>query len=126
MKTEYDITTKDKEMSYTAFILASLIKLGLSPSNKGTYYLRDLILLALQNNVSDDIHLKELREKLAKLKGISAKTIKSNIDYAFQYKNTEKAEKNFETLLGIEYDSYFITVKTVMALILNAITMTQK
>ena len=64
--------------------------------------------------------------QLAKIKGISAKTIKSNIDYAFQYKNTEKAEKNFETLLGIEYDSYFITVKTVMALILNAITMTQK
>ncbi len=46
MKTEYDVFTKDKEkISYRAFIQATLIELGLSPTSKGTYYLRDIIIL---------------------------------------------------------------------------------
>ena len=48
MKTEYGILTKDKsKISYCSFIQAILIELGLSPTSKGTYYLRDIILLAL-------------------------------------------------------------------------------
>ena len=49
MKTKYDIFTKDKEkMSYRAFIQAKLIELGLSPTSKGTFYLRDIITLAIE------------------------------------------------------------------------------
>lgn len=56
MKTEYGILTKDKsKISYCSFIQAILIELGLSPTSKGTYYLRDIILLALQENSFNDI-----------------------------------------------------------------------
>jgi len=111
------------EISYKSFILAILLKLGLNLSNKGTFYLTDMILIALQltNIYDNDIDLKQLREKLATIKNISPITIKTNIDYAFKCRNTLKAEKNFETIFGFEYDDYYITTKSIISLILNQI-----
>ena len=124
MKTEYDIFTKDKvKISYCAFIQATLIELGLSPTSKGTYYLRDMILLAIQENNFNDISLINLRDKLAKIKNIAPDTIKSNIDYTFRFKNTAKAQKSFETIFNIKYDEYYITAKSLTNLIISLIYM---
>lgn len=101
MQYNYDVFTKDNvKISYSSFIQAILIELGLSPSNRGTYYLRDIILLAIQENNFHDISLIELRNKLAKLNNVSACTIKSNIDYTFKFKDKSKAQKNFEKIFG--------------------------
>ena len=92
MEIKYEISTKDKlEISYRAYILSSLLSLGFSSTNKGTFYLRDLILIAIQSNFNDsDIRLKDLRNILAKQKGVSPKTIKSYIDYAFKFRDIQK------------------------------------
>ena len=123
MEIKYEISTKDKlEISYRAYILSSLLSLGFSSTNKGTFYLRDLILIAIQSNFNDsDIRLKDLRNILAKQKGVSPKTIKSYIDYAFKFRNTQKAENNFENIFGFEYDSYFITAKSIISLMVGLI-----
>ena len=119
---KYDIFTKDKEkISYRTFIQTILIELGLSPSTKGTYYLRDIIILAIQESNFNNFSLIELRKKLATKNNLSEKTIKSNIDYTFKYKNTYKAQKNFELIFNIKYDEYFLTAKTLINLIINLI-----
>lgn len=124
METKYDIFTKDKiKISYCAFIQATLIELGLSPTSKGTYYLRDIILLAIQEDNFDDISLIDLISKLAKIKNIPSYTIKSNIDYTFRFKDTTKAQKSFESIFNIKYDEYYITAKTLTNLIINLIYM---
>lgn len=124
MKTKYDVFTKDKEkISYCAFIQAKLIELGLSPTSKGTYYLRDIITLAIQEYSSNDISLIDLRNKLAVKENTTANTIKSNIDYTFKFKDTSKAEENFETIFNIKYDEYYITAKSLTNLIVSLIYM---
>lgn len=124
MKTEYDIFTKDKrKISYVAFIQSILLELGLSSTSKGTYYLRDIIVIAIQDYNLNDVNIIGLINKLAKIKNTSAHKIKSNIDYTFKYKNTLKAEKNFETIFNIKYDEYYITPKSVTNLIINLIYM---
>jgi len=118
MVSKYDISTKDKkEMSYRTFVFALLINLGFNPSNKGTFYLRDLILLAINN--SEDIGLKELRKQLANKKRISQTKIKTNIDYAFKCIDNTKTENNFKDIFHFEYDIYFMTAKTLINLIIN-------
>ena len=122
MSKQYDIFTKDKEkISYRAFIQTILIELGLSPTSKGTYYLRDIITLAIQESNFNNFSLIDLRKKLAIKENLSEKTIKSNIDYTFKYKNTYKAQKNFESIFNIKYDEYFLTAKTLMNLIISLI-----
>lgn len=124
MKTKYDVFTKDKEkISYRAFIQAKLIELGLSPTSKGTFYLRDIITLAIQEYNYNDISLIDLRNKLAKRENTTANTIKSNIDYTFKFKDTSKAEENFETIFNIKYDEYYITAKSLTNLIVSLIYM---
>lgn len=119
---KYDIFTKEKgKISYRTFIQTILIELGLSPSTKGTYYLRDIIILAIQESNFNNFSLIELRKKLATKNNLSEKTIKSNIDYTFKYKNTYKAQKNFELIFNIKYDEYFLTAKTLINLIINLI-----
>ena len=79
MNTVYDVSTKDNsKISYCSFIQTTLLNLGLSPSSKGTYYLRDIILLAIQEDKFEDINLKHLQNKLAKNKNILPSTIKTN------------------------------------------------
>lgn len=120
MVSKYDISTKDKkEMSYRAFVFALLINLGFNPSNKGTFYLRDLILLAIRNNA--DIWLKELRKQLASKKHISQMKIKTNIDYAFKCIDSTKTKNNFKNIFHFEYDIYFMTAKTLINLVINLI-----
>lgn len=125
MKNKYEISTKDKiEISYRAFILSSLLNLGFSPTTKGTYYLRDLILLALQTNFKDrDIAIKSLTNQLAEQIKIPPNKIKSNMDYAFKYRNDQKAHNHFKDLFGITYDPYFLTAKSIISLMLNLIYM---
>lgn len=120
MISKYDISTKEKnEMSYRAFVFALLIDIGFNPSNKGTFYLRDLILLAMNN--SEDIGLKELRKQLANKKHISQTKIKTNIDYAFKCINSIKTKNNFKNIFHFEYDTYFMTAKTLINLIISLI-----
>ncbi len=115
------------ELKYRTFILNILIQLGLSPSCKGIYYLTDLILLAIKYNdfIDIDINLKELRESLSNEKHISAKSIKSNIEYSIQYRNNGITKGNFKNLFNLDYDISFITTKSIISLILNLIYTTQ-
>lgn len=119
------------ELKYSSFVFNILLQLGLSPSCKGTYYLRDIILLAIKYNdfVNIDTNLRELREILAKECNNSAKSIKSNIEYTIKYINYTKAKANFKKLFGLDYDIYFITPKSIIGLILTLIqnnTMSEK
>ena len=124
MNTVYDVSTKDNgKISYCSFIQTTLLNLDLSPSSKGTYYLRDIILLAIQEDNFEDINLKHLQNKLAKNKNILPSTIKTNIDYSFRIKNTSKAKDNFETIFNIKYDEYYLTAKTLTNLIYSLIYM---
>lgn len=127
MKVNNVVTINQIELSYRAFIQKALIQLGLSPTNKGTYYLRDLIILALQKyNFNDnDINLTDLIQQLSNQKHISTNTIKSNIDYAFRYKDNAKAEENFEKIFNIKYDTYYITAKSIINLIVSLIYLQQ-
>lgn len=120
MVSEYDISTKEKnKMSYRTFVFVLLINLGFSPNNKGTFYFRDLILLAISN--SEELGLKELRKQLANKKHISQDKIKTNIDYAFKCIDNQKTKNNFENIFHFEYDIYFITAKTLINLVVNLI-----
>lgn len=121
MVNKYDIYTEDKkEMSYRTFVFALLINLGFNPSNKGTFYLRDLILLAMKN--SEDIGLKELRKQLANKKHISQTKIKTNIDYAFKCIDSTKTKNNFNNIFHFEYNIYFMTAKTLINLVISLIS----
>ena len=129
MISKYDISTKDKiEVSYRDFILYILLQIGLQPSNKGIYYLRDLILLALQeyNFIENDVNITDLRNKLSIIKHLSPLTIKTNIEYAFKYRDISKGEKNFKNIFGFEYDTYYMTAKTITNFIISLIYSKEK
>ena len=129
MISKYDISTKDKiEVSYRDFILYILLQIGLQPSNKGIYYLRDLILLALQeyNFIENEVKNTDLINKLANIKHISAANIRTNIDYAFKFKDTTKAEINFKKIFNFEYDAYYMTAKTITSFIISLIYSKEK
>ena len=124
MKNKYDFSTKDKvENSYREFILSILLNLGFRATCRGTFYLRDLILIAImQTDISEnDISLKRLILSFSKLKNIPSAIIKTNIEYTFKNIDIEKAEKNFNKIFNLEYDIYFITPKSIISLIVSLI-----
>ena len=108
---------------YRVFIFNSLLQLGLSPSCKGTYYLRDIIILAIKYSdfVNIDINLKELYIILANEKNISYTKVNSCIEYAINTRNEIKTKTNFNNIFQLDYDIYFMTAKSIINLIVTLI-----
>lgn len=107
MISEYDTCTKDKvKVSYLLYVM--LFELGLSPSNRGTIYLKELIEYIALNNLYDYSY-KEILQKFIDDKHYEKKNIKSNIKNALYRIDYTKAEKNFEKYLNIQFDTYYLS-----------------
>ncbi len=116
MKTEYDISTKEKEISCLELVDDILYgKLGLKPSNGGTKYLRDLILYIYAKNnyefcVENELRL-FIKEKNLKC---NFKTVKSKIVYAINNARKECLEKNFYYVFKSDYNFYYLSIKNIV------------
>ncbi len=109
MKSEYGNHTKDKVI-YSLY--AILFDLGLSPSNKGTIYLKELIEYIISNHLYDHAY-KEILEQF----NYDLRKLQSNIKNAIYRLDTSKAEKNFEKYFSIEFDTYYLSPNKFVSLI---------
>lgn len=112
MKSEYG-STKDK-VTYSLYAL--LFDLGLSPSNKGTIYLKELIKYIISNNLYDHTY-KELLGQFASENHYDLKKIQSSIKNTLYRLDTAKAEKNFEKYFAIQFDAYYFSPNKFISLI---------
>lgn len=107
MKSVYDTCTKDKvKVSYSLY--AMLFELGLSPSNKGTIYLKELIEYIILNNLYDYSY-KEILQLFINDNSYEKKNIQSNIKNSLYRINYTKAKSNFEKYLNLQFDSYYLS-----------------
>lgn len=112
MKEIYDTTTKDKVIvSYSI-----LFELGLSPSNKGTIYLKELIDFIILNNLYDFSYKKNL-ELFSNENNYNFENIKSNIKNSLYRINYLKAQKNFEKYLNLPFDPYYLSPSKFISII---------
>jgi len=107
MKFEYDTCTKDKvKVSYSLY--AMLFELGLSPSNKGTIYLKELIEYIILNNLYDYSY-KEILSLFIADNNYDKKNIQNNIKNTLYRINYIKAKNNFEKYLNLQFDTYYLS-----------------
>ncbi len=121
MKTECDICTKEKRISYSEFVDDILIdKLGMSITNSGTKYLRELIIYIYLKDPFEIFVDKEIKSFL-KDNNINKNfnTIKNKIKYAIDYANIEKIKNNFYVVFKVEYNPYFLTTKHIVEIVIN-------
>lgn len=112
MKSEYG-STKDK-VTYSLY--AMLFDLGLSPSNKGTIYLKELIEYIISNTLYDSTY-KEISKQFAEENNYDLRKLQSNIKNAIYRLDTSKAQKNFEKYFSIEFDTYYLSPNKFVSLI---------
>ena len=121
MKTEYDISTKEKEMSYLLlvdFILYS--KLGFRPANSGSRYLKEIIIYIFEKETEDYSIESEIKEYIKKKKiNKNYKTIKSKIIYSINNVKKDIIKKNFQEVFRVEYDVYYLSTKNIIELMIN-------
>lgn len=107
MKSVYDTCTKDNvKVSYSLYTM--LFELGLSPSNKGTIYLKEVIEYIVLNGLYDYSYKKVL-ELFIHEKHYELKNIKDNIKNTLYRVDYAKAKKNFETYLKLPFDVYYFS-----------------
>lgn len=111
------------ELKYSSFIFNTLLQLGFSPSCKGTYYLKDIILLSIKYSDFANIEtsLKELYTILANERNTSYAKVNSCIEYAINTRNETKSKNNFNNVFHLDYDIYFMTAKSIISLIVTLI-----
>ena len=97
-------------------LYAILFDLGLSPSNKGTIYLKELIEYIIFNHLYDHAY-KEILEQFAEENNYDLRKLQSNIKNAIYRLDTSKAEKNFEKYFSIEFDTYYLSPNKFVSLI---------
>lgn len=112
MKSEYG-STKDK-VTYSLY--AILFDLGLSPSNKGIFYLKELIEYIVSNGIYDHTY-KEILQQFAGEKHYDLKKLQGNIKNAIYYLDTTKAQKNFEKYFRIPFDIFYLSPSKLISLI---------
>ena len=123
MKTEYDVSTKDKEISCSEIVDDILYsKLGLKPANNGTRYLRELIMYIYKKETYEYRVDKEIQLFL-KEKGIDKnyKTVKSTMVYAINNARKDKLKENFYYVFKTDYDTYFVSIKNIVNSVLTLI-----
>lgn len=107
MNSKYD--TYDKEKVSTSYLLYNLLfELGLSPSNKGTIYLKELIEYVVSNKLYDYSY-NDILKKFVQSKSYESKNIKSNIKNTIYRINLNKAQNNFIKYLNLQFDSYYLS-----------------
>ncbi len=107
MKSEYDTFTKDK-VTVSYLLYAMLFELGLSPSNIGTIYLKEIIEYITLNNLYDSSY-KEILQLFIEEKHYELKKVKTNIKNALYRIDYTKTKKNFYKYFNIEFDSYYLS-----------------
>ncbi len=112
MKSEYG-STKDK---VTDSLYAMLFDLGLSPSNKGTIYLKELIEYIISNNLYDHTY-KELLGQFARENHYDLKKLQCNIKNTLYRLDTIKAKQNFAKYFSIPFDAYYLSPSKFISLI---------
>lgn len=121
MKPLYDNSTKDKELSY--YIETSLDKLGFRKNTLGTKYLKDFILFIFKEDVYeifiDKLSVKFI--KFMKIEHISSKNFITRIDYSIKNADIQKFKNNFYSVFKVEYDIYYLTIKNIVILFINAL-----
>lgn len=130
MITEYDISTKDKEVSYIEFVDMILDRLGFRKNNVGTRFLREFVIYLYKKNPFEIIIIinNEIEEFLIE-KNITNLTVINfikRINYAIQYADNTKMKDNFFNVFHTQYDSYYLTPKTFIILILNMLEKNRK
>lgn len=107
MKSKYGTYTKDKvKVSYSLY--AMLFELGLSPSNKGTIYLKELIEYIILNDLYDYSY-NEVLKLFINENHYELNSIKNNIKNSLYRINYTKAKKNFENYLSLQFDPYYLS-----------------
>ena len=129
MITKYDISTKDKEMSYIEFVDMILDILGFRKNNVGTRFLREFVIYLYKKNPFEIIIINNEIEEFLIEKNITNLTVINfikRINYAIQYADNTKMKDNFFNVFHTQYDSYYLTPKTFIILILNMLEKNRK
>lgn len=120
---EINTCTNDKQVdiSYADIITSTLINLGFrSISNKGFFYYKTAILLALYLP-EDNIVLNEIYNTISLKYNKPAKKIQKNINNLFERLNTTLLKENFHKTFNLEFDYSYVSPKNLLILILNLI-----
>ena len=123
MVTKYDISTKDKEVSYIEFVDMILDRLGFRKNNVGTRFLREFVIYLYKKNPFEILINNEIEEflKEREIKNLPIINFIKRIDYAIRYADIKKIEDNFFKVFHTEYDSYYLTPKSFIILMLNVL-----
>lgn len=123
MITEYDISTKDKEVSYIEFVDMILDRLGFRKNNVGTRFLREFVIYLYKKNPFEIIINNEIEEFLAErnITNLTVINFIKRINYAIQYADSQKMKSNFFNVFHSQFDSYYLTPKNFIILILNVL-----
>lgn len=122
MKTKYDISTKDKEVSYISIVDTILDLLGFNKANNGTRLLREFIIYIYSKDL---LEIDVKREINAFIKDNKMNNNFNNVYKRFQYaiynSDCDKMKRNFYIVFHVEYDYYFLSVKNMVNFILNVL-----
>ncbi len=123
MITKYDIIAKDTKVSYIEFVDMILDTLGFRINNVGTRFLREFVIYLYKKNPFEIIINNEIEEFLEerKIKNLTIINFVKRINYAIQYADNTKMKNNFFTIFHTQYDSYYLTPKNFIILILNVL-----
>ena len=102
-------------------IFTLLINLGLSPSLKGTFFLKAIIKICLDRPYLKELSFKEIVSIYSKENNLTPKNVISSIQYACHSINQNHAKKNFRKYLDIDYDEYFLSKKQFLLILNNKI-----
>ncbi len=123
MITKYDISTKDKDVSYIEFVDMILDRLGFRRNNVGTRFLREFVIYLYKKNPLEIIINDEIEEFLVErnIKKITIINFIRRINYAIQYADSKKMKDNFLNVFHTEFDLYYLTPKTFIIFMLNVL-----
>ena len=123
MITEYDISTKDKEVSYIEFVDIILDRLGFRRNNVGTRFLREFVIYLYNKNPFEIIINNEIEEFLTErnIKNLTIINFIKRINYAIQYADITKLKNNSFNVFHTQFDFYYLTPKNFIILILNVL-----
>ena len=126
MRYSYDISTKDKEISYANLVDKYLLDLGFGINKNGTKYLRDLILTAYFNQeYTLDINYTIITFfEINKIKSINKNDFLKCIFYTINSINIQKSKENFNNIFETQYDIYYFTPKNLTTLFMNLLAKT--
>ena len=120
MKAEYDISTKEKEISYLKIVDEMLDKLGFRKNLSGTkmirnlsiyIYLKDPLVINLKKEIINYVYDNNIE--------ISYIVFRSSLDYAVEKLDKEKFKNNFYSVFEFDYDCYFISTKCIVSFIVS-------